>query len=148
MRPADARRQDRSRETLRRVASAPLEHLDYEETLRALQEHVGTRVTVAFGGAATEWSAGSVTGQLHAATEIDYGATLAILEYRLSGETIYFTVLNLEHPQTMGGFGIWREGFAWGRRYAGVTGPAVHFCVEGVTVRVMPIPHGMLPIDS
>ena len=125
-----------------------IEHLDYEGTLRALQEHVGTRVSVSFADAETEFNAGSVVGVVHAAAEMDYAAMLPVLEGRLSGETMYFVIVDTDHPQTTGGFGIWRDGFSWGRRVQGVTGPAVHYCINSITVRVMPIPQGMLPIDQ
>ena len=129
------------------MAFTRLEELDYEGTLRALQEHVGSRVAVSFGGEGTEWVGGSILGPLHSANEADLGA-LPILEGRFAGESIQFTVGEPMHPQTLGGFGIWRNGFSWGRRVDGSTGAAIHFCVDGVTVRVMPIPHGMLPVDA
>ena len=109
---------------------------------------MGTRVSVSFGDADTEWNAGSFVGYLHSAAETDVGAAVPVLEGRFSGETMYFHVIDPEHPQTAGGFGVWHGGFQWGRRFQGVTGPAVHYRVDNVTVRVMPMPLGMLPIDE
>lgn len=125
-----------------------LDHLDYEATLAALQEHVGARISVSFGGKDTEWVAGTLVGQLRSAAEVDFGAMLPVLEGRIAGESLYFVVADPEHLQTAGGFSIWRDGFEWGRRVDGSTGNAIHFCVDGVTVRVMPVPPGMLPFDK
>jgi hypothetical protein len=66
---------------------------------------------VSIADAETEFSAGSVVGVVHSAAEMDYAAMLPVLEGRLSGETMYFVIVDTDHPQTTGGFGIWRDGF-------------------------------------
>lgn len=118
-----------------------IDELGYEATLAALLEYVGTHILASFGDAENQWSAGSIVGTLHGGADFDLGALAPDLLGDFGGESVNFRVIDLEHPQTFGGFGIWEPGFRWGRRFhEGLTGPAIHYCVGKITVRVMPSP--------
>jgi hypothetical protein len=83
--------------------------LDYEATLAALLEYIGTYVMASFGDAENQWTAGTVVGTLDGGADVDLGALAPDLLGDFGGESVNFRVIDPEHPQTFGGFGIWKS---------------------------------------
>lgn len=83
-----------------------IEQLDYEQTLQALQEFVGARVTVSITDADTEWQGATFVGPLHSATGTDLAQLIPILEGDFADETMFFIISNPEQPSVAGTFEV------------------------------------------
>jgi hypothetical protein len=117
-----------------------IEQLDYEGTLRALQEFIGSRVLVSIGARSSEYVGANIVGQLFSGGEIDMGAQIPELEGDFAGESIVFSIGDPSQPATIGGFTLWNGGFEWGRRVPRPGGFTISVCIAGLVIRVRAAP--------
>jgi hypothetical protein len=120
--------------------------LTYEESLAALQAFIGTRVVVFVSHAETEYVAATIVGPLRSATEADLGAQVPELEGDFGGESMFFIVRDDAQPAVTASFGVWRDGFEWGRHVERPHGYTVSMQIAGLQIRVRPAPPMVAPL--
>jgi len=117
-----------------------VDHLDYEQTLAALLDFIGTWVLVYVQDAETEFVGATMIGPLRRGNAADIGASVPELEGDFGGESLVFSVGEPQPNHVFGGFTIWRAGFAWGRRVERPHGYTVVVETAGLRIRVRSAP--------